>query len=315
VAARLYRGDALRRLVVQPPADPHPVSLRALGERTEIPHGSTIRAEAQKGVDSRAGPVRRHTSRVVDAARNAIRDNRVPSEAGRRFWEFSGGIIQCGVCSHRMETRSILARSKEYHRHGKVGCANNNHFRTEIIESPVRELVSSLLQDPKRLRERLEEMIEAERAEMRGDPEQEAKVRDGQARRSGRQALEHSGHGGRGSHLLRGVRGELRELEETRKTTVSDLDTLKRRRISETWSEDRARLLDRRSLRHRGHHGSARRPEHHSHVARTRLGGQLGDHDASRLRPRRDVRGHPKTRLRLRAFRARAPINSGSGLC
>lgn len=36
---------------------------------------------------------------IVEAARTVIKDNRVPSKAGRRFWELSGGIIRCGVCS------------------------------------------------------------------------------------------------------------------------------------------------------------------------------------------------------------------------
>ncbi len=88
------------------------------------------------------------------------------------------------MCSNRTETRSILARSKEYHRyydcrkhhHGKAGCANNKHLRAKTIESLIWELVSGLLQDPDRLREGLEEMIEAERAEMCEDPEQKAKA-------------------------------------------------------------------------------------------------------------------------------------------
>jgi site-specific DNA recombinase len=47
---------------------------------------------------------------LVDAARAAIRDNRRPSNAGRRFWELSGGILRCEVCGG-MATRSIKARS------------------------------------------------------------------------------------------------------------------------------------------------------------------------------------------------------------
>jgi hypothetical protein len=39
---------------------------------------------------------------LVDAARSAIRDNRGPSSAGRRFWELSGGILYCGCCDRQM---------------------------------------------------------------------------------------------------------------------------------------------------------------------------------------------------------------------
>jgi DNA invertase Pin-like site-specific DNA recombinase len=39
---------------------------------------------------------------LVDAAREAIKDNRVPSTARRRFWELSGGIVRCSDCGGRM---------------------------------------------------------------------------------------------------------------------------------------------------------------------------------------------------------------------
>jgi site-specific DNA recombinase len=38
----------------------------------------------------------------VDSARDAIRDNRRHSNAGRRFWELSGGILRCGECGRAM---------------------------------------------------------------------------------------------------------------------------------------------------------------------------------------------------------------------
>src|SRR5215203_2357907 len=37
---------------------------------------------------------------VVDAARAAIKDNRAPSKARRRFWQLSGGIFRCYMCGH-----------------------------------------------------------------------------------------------------------------------------------------------------------------------------------------------------------------------
>ncbi|HVF01223.1 MAG TPA: recombinase family protein [Rubrobacteraceae bacterium] len=43
----------------------------------------------------------------VDAAREAIKDNRRPSSTGRRFWELSGGILYCGGCGRSMATTAI----------------------------------------------------------------------------------------------------------------------------------------------------------------------------------------------------------------
>jgi len=49
----------------------------------------------------------------VDAAREAIRENRRPSSAGRRFWELSGGILRCGGCGYAMMTNSISSYGKK----------------------------------------------------------------------------------------------------------------------------------------------------------------------------------------------------------
>jgi hypothetical protein len=42
----------------------------------------------------------------VDAAREAIQDNKRPSSAGRRYWELSGGVFRCGDCGSRMTTEA-----------------------------------------------------------------------------------------------------------------------------------------------------------------------------------------------------------------
>ena len=39
---------------------------------------------------------------VVDAARVAIKDNQRSSNAGRRFWQLSGGVMRCGACGNAM---------------------------------------------------------------------------------------------------------------------------------------------------------------------------------------------------------------------
>ncbi len=39
---------------------------------------------------------------VVDAARAAIKDNRPSSNAGRRFWQLSGGVMHCSECGNAL---------------------------------------------------------------------------------------------------------------------------------------------------------------------------------------------------------------------
>ena len=45
----------------------------------------------------------------VDVAREALKGNSVPSSAGRRVWELSGGIIKCSECGRNMMIHSVLA--------------------------------------------------------------------------------------------------------------------------------------------------------------------------------------------------------------
>jgi len=124
----------------------------------------------------------------VDAAREAVRNNKKPSSAGRRYWELSGGVFCCGGCGSRMAAETAWASrasaAKKYfyykcpkgRRGGTEVCPNNKSHRAEKVESQIWEFVSGLLKDPKRLREGLEEMIEREREEVRGDPDRKAKA-------------------------------------------------------------------------------------------------------------------------------------------
>ncbi len=190
----------------------------------------------------------------MDAAREAIKDNRVPSKAGLRFWQLSGGILRCGLCGRSMTTRSINARAGTYHhhyyhcpahhQHGDAGCTNRKYFRAENIEGPVWEMVAGLLRDPERLRAGLDELIEAERAGLRGDPEAEAvawldRLTALERKRSRLQDMAAEGH-----ITLDELGAKLRGLEEERKTAERELDTLKlRRTLLEELERDKASLL------------------------------------------------------------------------
>ena len=48
---------------------------------------------------------------TVEAAREAIKDNRAPSSAGHRHWQLAGHILYCGVCGRSMTPRTTRGGS------------------------------------------------------------------------------------------------------------------------------------------------------------------------------------------------------------
>jgi hypothetical protein len=192
----------------------------------------------------------------VTHKRAAIRDNRRPSTAGRRFWELSGGILLCEVCGGGTETRSIRARSgdryhhyygcRRPHKHGDEACDHRRSHRAADVEGAVWSLVSSLLRDPERLRAGLEEMIEAERAAGRGDPEAETRawldrIAALDRKRSRLQEMAAEGH-----ITFKELGQKLRETHEARVTAERELAEVegRRSRIVEL-EQDRDALLER----------------------------------------------------------------------
>jgi site-specific DNA recombinase len=192
----------------------------------------------------------------VDAARDAIQDNKRPSTNGERYWELSGGVTLCAECGCRMVAHTCHEKKtgKTYHyykcpkrkRHGlHDACANKKHNRAERTEAAVWELVSGLLKDPERLRIGLEAMIERERAGMRGDPDREAA--------SWLQALSEADRERRG-YLRLAAKGQmsdeeleeaLAELEDTRATAERELAAVRgRKEALEALERDRDALLE-----------------------------------------------------------------------
>jgi site-specific DNA recombinase len=104
---------------------------------------------------------------LVDAARDAIKDNVRPSSAGRRFWELSGGVAVCGGCGKHLRHIHRKHRANEavfYNYYGCPSaqerkavrvCQNTKGRRAEELEEQVWAFVSSLLKDPKLLRQGL----------------------------------------------------------------------------------------------------------------------------------------------------------------
>jgi site-specific DNA recombinase len=191
---------------------------------------------------------------VVDAARAAVKDNRVPSKAGYRYWELSGGTARCVVCGNRMHTRSYLVKGKhrfgyyrcrKYQEHGDGGCTHRKHHRADKLEALVWEFVSGLLQDPERLRRGLEELIAREREGLRGDPAREASAWLEKLADVGRKRARFQDMAAEGYITFDELGAKLEELEEIRRTAERELDELNQRRARlEDLERDKASLLE-----------------------------------------------------------------------
>ena len=124
-------------------------------------------------------------------------------------------------------------------------CVNGKHHRAAEAEAAVWGLISRLLKDPERLRVGLDEMIEQERAGMRGDPDQEAaswleKLSEVEQERRGYLRLAAKGHMADDE-----LDEALAELEETRMTAEEELATIRgRKEILEELERDRDALLE-----------------------------------------------------------------------
>lgn len=107
----------------------------------------------------------------VRQARERIEGNRVPSGAGRRFWELSGGILLC-KCGRRMATHTAPRKSGQSFYY-VCGLRRSNHetcehgakyHRAEDIEARLRAFTIWLLQNPDTMREQVNKQLDVERA-------------------------------------------------------------------------------------------------------------------------------------------------------
>jgi hypothetical protein len=191
----------------------------------------------------------------VDAARMAINDNQRQTANGDRFWELSGGVLYCAECGCRMTVHATVdskrQRSYCYYRCPKRGrhgvqkvCSNGKHHRKSEAEAAVWNLVSRLLKDPDRLRAGLDQMIERERAGIRGNPDREAaywsqKLPEVEQERRGYIRLAAKGH-----LTDEDLEQALAELEETRATAEEELRiVLGRKEALEDLERDKDALL------------------------------------------------------------------------
>jgi len=175
---------------------------------------------------------------LVDSARAAIKDNRRPSSAGRRFWELSGGILRCGGCGWAMTTTTIPTKGEKLHFYyrcakrlveGKDVCSQRKNYRADKVEVQVWELISDIMKDPEQLRVDLERMLELERKGLHGAPDREinawlANRAEVDQMRGGYQDL-----AAKGLMTFEELERKLQDLEETRKTAERELEVLRAR--------------------------------------------------------------------------------------
>jgi hypothetical protein len=152
-----------------------------------------------------------------------------------------------------MGHHSLLARSKKYHYHYYRCPAHNQHLedcpqsinvRADEIESVVCDLVSGLLMEPERLAKGVDEMIDREREELRGDPDQQSKAWAEKLAEVGTKRAKFQDMAAEGLITFDELREKLAELDETRKVAEQESDSLEYRkeRISQL-EQDKAALL------------------------------------------------------------------------
>jgi hypothetical protein len=171
---------------------------------------------------------------LVEAARQAIRNNRPPPTPGVGSGSCPG-TAPCALCHGRVAPHSL--RNRYENRYYYYRCVNRWQYRTcehdkshkaADLEAELWGLVSGALKDPEQLRADLDTMIAQQRsAGRRGNPEREAatwleKLTDVDRKRSAYQDQQ-----AEGLITIDELRSKLASLEETRKTALRKLEVLR----------------------------------------------------------------------------------------
>jgi site-specific DNA recombinase len=110
----------------------------------------------------------------VEAARERVRHNVRPSNAGRRVWPLKG-YAQC-PCGSSLRPFTVKPRKGRPHfyyvcdrqrRHGKGACPYAKYHAAEALEGRVAEFALGLIRNPETLREQVEAEAARERASLR----------------------------------------------------------------------------------------------------------------------------------------------------
>jgi len=192
----------------------------------------------------------------VEAAREAIKDNRRTSNAGRRFWELSGGIMRCGTCGYAMTAHTTTPKKgktryfyyytcRTFYKKGREVCPGGMYTPAAKLEERIWEAICSILKDPERLRADLDAMIEQERSGWRGDPDREAKLWADKLAEVDRKRARYQEMAAADLITLDELRSRFAELAETRAMAERELGNLRNRQeYVRELERDRDALLD-----------------------------------------------------------------------
>lgn len=170
----------------------------------------------------------------VEAAREALAKNRRPANAGRRFWDLSGGILRCSECGRAMTARTAL---KQYFycactvgpAKRKPGCEAKKFHKAAELEEWVWGKLCSILTDPEKLRAGLEEMIERERQAMLGDPVKEASLLKKRLAKIAERRGRYQEMAAQGLIDFEELRSSLAHVQDERKDTQAALEAIQSR--------------------------------------------------------------------------------------
>jgi len=177
----------------------------------------------------------------VDAAREALKNNRRPARAGRREWELTSGILRCAECGRAMSARTFsrpeIGRTYLYYAcvagafHKRNSCSARKHHKAEEVEAWVWDTVSRILKDPERLRAGLDYMIEQERrgASEAGDSVTETESWLEKISEAGHKRARYQEMAAEVLIDFEELRAQLAALEEIRKTAEQELRALQHR--------------------------------------------------------------------------------------
>jgi site-specific DNA recombinase len=177
----------------------------------------------------------------VDAAREALKNNRRPARTGYRDWELSGGILRCAECGRSMTARTCpkpeSGRTYLYYacvagayQRGDT-CSARTHHKAEQVEARAWGVVSKILKDPQRLRAGLDYMIEEERrgASLAANPATEMARWLEELSEARRKRARYQDMAAEGLIDFEELRTRLADLEDKRKTAEQELRALRRR--------------------------------------------------------------------------------------
>jgi hypothetical protein len=200
----------------------------------------------------------------VRGPRRKVLSNRAPSNAGRRFWELSGGILYC-PCGRRMAAHTVPRRKGQPSFYYVCGLRRSGHgqcehgavyHRAEETEGKVRALVLGFLGRPEEVRRRAEEYAQTEQGRLsRAERELsgwEGRLADTQRRRSALIDLAADG-----TITREDLRDKLAELDKERDACREEIRALGESqeqlemledlpKLAESLARDLSYLLDRR---------------------------------------------------------------------